>query len=80
MPTPEPFTEIEREYYSSLKELVRGQLPTGQKLFGDLHEAYEAYFKSEGLALSRRERYRLFLLVFEELLAEMDEAKAQLQP
>jgi len=80
MPTPEPFTEIEREYYTSLKEMVREQLPTGGKLFEDLHAAYERYFKDQGLALSRRERYRLFLLVFEEISAEMEAAKGKLEP
>lgn len=80
MPLPEPFTEIEREYYASLKEMVREQLPTGQKLVDDLHTTFEAYFKSQGLALSRRDRYRLFLLILQELTAEIAAAQQKLEP
>ncbi len=80
MPTPEPLSEIEREYYATLKDMVREQLPTGQKMVADLHATYEAYFKSQGLALSRRERYRLFLLILEELTTEMAAAQQKLEP
>jgi len=71
MPNPEPFSATEREYYASFKELVRAQLPTGGQLVADLRAVYERYFKTEGIILSPREKYRLFLLIMEELQAEM---------
>ncbi len=49
-------------------------------MVADLHATYEAYFKSQGLALSRRERYRLFLLILEELTTEMAAAQQKLEP
>lgn len=80
MPRPEPFSDLERDYYEALKELIRQKLPTGQQVLGQLHEAYEAAFAAEGLALSRKDRFRLFLLIMAEITAEIAEAESKLLP
>ncbi len=79
MPTPEPFNDVEREYYATFKAMVREHMPDGAKLVGDLRNAYEQFWKEENIILSRRERYRLFLLILEEVLAEMEEARGRLE-
>ena len=80
MSIPEPFSREEREYYANFKSLVRDSLPGGKKIIGDLHTAYFDYFKREQIILSRRDKYRLFLLIMEEVLEEMNTELAQLQP
>jgi metallophosphoesterase superfamily enzyme len=80
MPLPEPFSPIEREYYAGFKALVREHTPSGRQLLADLHTAYEHYFQTEGIILSRRERYRLFLLIMEEVLAELEAELNKLSP
>jgi hypothetical protein len=80
MPVPEPFSPTEREYYANFKELVRDRLPSGKQLFSDLYAAFERFFETEGIILSRRERYRLFLLIMEEVSAELAAELQKLQP
>ena len=80
MSLPEPLSLEEREYYANFKALVRGSLPDGKKIIRDLHTTYRDYFKREQIILSRRDKYRLFLLIMEEVLEEINSELAQLQP
>ena len=72
MSLPESFSSTEREYYASVKELVRDHLPSGRQFFTNLHTAYERFFETEGILLSRRERSRLYLFIMEEVRAELE--------
>jgi hypothetical protein len=80
MSIPEPFSPEEREYYAGIKDLLRERLPGGRQVLAGLRTAFENYFKSEGIILSRRERYRLFQLILEEILEEVRAEFSQTQP
>jgi hypothetical protein len=80
MPTPPPLDPLEEEYYNTFKKLVREQLPDGRGLMGVLKSAYDQYFETEAIVLSRRERHRLFESIVREVMNEMAEALQQLKP
>ena len=80
MPAPDPLSPEEHEYYATFKAMVREHLPAGRQVLADWHAAFERYFQTEGIILSRRERFRLFQLILDEILEEIKEEFKHQQP
>lgn len=78
--TPPPFNPLEEEYYGNFKALVRERMPDGKGLLVELKAAYDRFFADEQIVLSRKERYRLFLLIVQEVMHEIAEETKQLKP
>lgn len=80
MPAPEPFSAEEQEYYATFKAMVREHLPSGRQILAEWHTAFETYFQTEGIILSRRERFRLFQLILDEIVEELRQEFKHLRP